>query len=241
MKTTTKYSDLNAQLSGRNQDRRKLANNTYAERRDNGAIAIRLHATDVVTFHPDGTIVANSGGWKTHTTKERLNDYLPARIWQKAGRWFVGSNGSTIEFADGLTFHPDGKVTGGKPQSDADAEKALQKRIAKYCTDLHAALPLPMPSAGDCWYCQMREVETGKPLGECVKDCGHLEAHMDENYFVPSLVWRALEHAGCNPQGGGSAYFGYAFDPSQAGVAGWGQKNVAKFVKKYLRRQFGLA
>lgn len=234
-----KYETLNAQLTGRNEKCRKLANNTYAERKDDGSIAIRLHQTDIAVFKPDGTIVANTGGWKTHTTKDRLNEYLPARIWQKSGRWFLGENGTTIEFADGLTFHPDGTITGAKPTSQADEEKKLQKRITAYCAGLVAALPLAKPGAGDCFYCQMREEKTGKPLGECAHDTSHLDSHLEENYFVPSLVWNALEMNGCNPQGGGSAYFMAAFSENNFGD--FTKKTVGKMVKKYLRRQFGLA
>lgn len=235
------YQQLNEALTGRNTQRRKLANNTYAERRSGRVIAIRLHQTDIVTFFPDGKIVASTGGWKTHTTKDRLNDYLPSRIWQKSGRWFLGSNGSTVEFADGLTFNPDGTITGAKPQSESDAEKQLQKRIAVYCKALSEKLPLPMPGAGDCFYCQMREVKTGLPLGECTHNTGHLESHMEENYFVPSLVWSALEHAGCKPQGGGAAWFGVAFSKGGNFMGEHGKTTIARFVRKYLRRQFGLA
>jgi len=233
------YQQLNEQLTGRNAQRRKLGNNTYAERRGEN-IAIRLHATDVVTLKPDGTVIANSGGWKTHTTKDRLNEYLPVRIWQKSGRWFTGQNGHTVEFQDGLTIAPDGTITGAKPESQAGEEKALQKRIATYCKELGAALPLPRPSAGDCFYCAMREVQSGKPLGEVTKDCGHLESHIEEKYFVPSLAWNALEHAGCNPQGGGCIYFEVAFGTPSSLTKSLAP-NVVRFVKKYLRRQFGLA
>lgn len=233
-----KYTELDAQLTGRNHDRRKLANNTYAERRGE-AIAIRLHDTDVLTFNPDGSIVATTGGWKTSTTKDRINSYSPLRIWQKSGRWFVGNNGSTIEFQDGLTIQPDGKIIGGKPESEAEAEKKLQKRIAAYCKDLAAALPLPKPGAGDCFYCMMREVETGKPLCECNHDTSHLDAHMEEKYFVPSLVWNALEFCGCKPNGGGCFWFEAAFGATQLNES-W-RNRVAGFVRKYIRRQYGLA
>jgi hypothetical protein len=233
----TNYQTLDSQLTGRNAQRRKLANNTYAERKDDGSIAIRLHATDIVTFNRDGSIVANSGGWKTSTTKDRLNQYLPVRICQKSGRWFIADNGNTIEFQDGLTIASDGSISGAKPQADADNEKQLQKRIANYCTALKVALPLPAPSAGDCFYCAMREVKSKLPLGECNHDTSHLESHFEENYFVPSLVWRSLEFAGCNPSGGGCAWFEFAFGKSTPNS--WQSNQIAKFVKKYLRRQFG--
>jgi len=231
------YTTLNEQLQGRNHNRRKLANNTYAERHED-AIAIRLHDTDILTFYPDGRIVATTGGWKTHTTKDRLNQYLPGhRIWQHRGRWLLGSNGAQVEFADGMEFRPDGTIVGAKDQTAIAEEKALRKRIAKYCKQVADALPLDKPGPGDCWYCQMREVGTNKPLGECVKDRSHLESHFEEGYIVPSLVYNALEFCGCNPQGGGCAWFWRAFGDSQIGDP----KDIARMVRRYLNRQFGLA
>lgn len=234
------YSRLNEMLTGRTAQRRKLANNTYAERHADGSLGIRLHATEIVTLFPDGTIKAQTGGWKTSTTKERLNQYLPARIWQKQGRWFLGPD--NIEFADGITFLPDGKIEGGKPKSDADKEKALDKRIKAFSKAIGDALPLPMPSNGDCFYCAMREVKTGNPLGEHTHNTEHLDSHMDENYFVPSLVWRALEFGGCQPNGGGSAWFWYAFGklPIKADDK-WTRQQITRLVRKYMRRQYGLA
>lgn len=74
------YTDLDQRLTGRCRERRKVANNTYAERRGDD-IALRLHQTDVVTFHPDGSITLNTGGWYTVTTKDRMNNALPKGTW----------------------------------------------------------------------------------------------------------------------------------------------------------------
>lgn len=227
-----KHATLDQMLVGRNSQRRKLENNTYAERRENGAIAIRLHATDILTFHSDGRIVANTGGWKTATTKDRLNRYLPDTIWQHRGKWAVRG----FDFADGITWHPDGTITGAASAKDSKAETALRKQIAEYCKAIVEALPLPMPNVGDCWYCHLHEVETKKPLGEVTNNTDHLKQHMAEKYFVPSMVWRALEFCGCNPQGGGCFWFEAAFGKAAIGD----KKQVGRMVKKYLHRQFGL-
>lgn len=74
---------------GRSKRDRPLANNTRAEYRGSDAIAIRLHATDVVTYHRDGRIVLNSGGWRTVTTRDRINGYSPARVYSEHGVWYV--------------------------------------------------------------------------------------------------------------------------------------------------------
>jgi len=50
------------------------------------------------------------GGWRTNTTKSRLNAIfngcgLPSDgVFQKAGKWFIKTKGSTIPFSDGLTL-----------------------------------------------------------------------------------------------------------------------------------------
>ena len=74
--------------------RRKLANNTYLYERMGTDYAIRLHSTDIITLHADGTYTLNTGGWDTVTTKARLNDLGPARIYSygKFGWCVFGKN-----------------------------------------------------------------------------------------------------------------------------------------------------
>lgn len=72
--------------------RLKVANNTRLIRIYGGdAIAIRLWATDVVTYYRDGRIILNSGGYKTVTTKRRMNDWTPPSImlYQENWDWYV--------------------------------------------------------------------------------------------------------------------------------------------------------
>ena len=67
------YATASAKLTGRCRERRKMENNTYLVRRIDGGIAVRLHNTDVLLFRPNGSIVLNSGRWRTTTTKDRMN------------------------------------------------------------------------------------------------------------------------------------------------------------------------
>src|SRR5690349_8930926 len=69
---------------------RKLANNTYLQRRDDKTIAVKLHDTDVVTYTTDEKIILNSGGWRTVTTKERINTFSPLTVYQNKSIWYVG-------------------------------------------------------------------------------------------------------------------------------------------------------
>ena len=86
----------------RNAERRKVGNNTYAEILSDGTVAVMLHSTYVVKIHPDDTYTLNSGGWQTHTTKDRINQYSPVRVYQRAYTWYVELNGKEYPFIDGM-------------------------------------------------------------------------------------------------------------------------------------------
>lgn len=87
------YKTALEKLAGR--DSRKVANNTSLRRNldatvQTESVALRLHSTDILTFNRDGSVTATSGGWKTVTTKDRLNSYLPHgwRVYQDKGVWY---------------------------------------------------------------------------------------------------------------------------------------------------------
>jgi hypothetical protein len=228
------FTEFNSLLVGRCAQRKKLANNTYAVRRELGAIAVLLHNADVVTYFPDGKIVLNDGGYRTSTTKDRMNCFSPVRISQCKGIWTFAYGSQEHTYANGCTLNPDGTVTGAATPSDTKANAVLRRKISVYAKRLAEKLPLALPGPGDCLYCHMAAAKTGKPL----PNIDHLESHIRENYFVPSLVWSALLHAGCNPRGRGSFWFSKAFGPA-TNIGDNAQ--IARFVRKYLYRRFGLA
>lgn len=208
------YADLDAKLTGRCSQSRKVANNTYLERRPEGDIAVRLHATDVVTFHPDGTATLNSGGWLTVTTKSRINDYLPGGIVLSSikGRWYlvysghgeydaegnwhyVPSERRAVPYSDGVTVDLASlDVIDGAPEPrDVAAEdsenEAMRKAVAKYIakTTPEAIVKAFENSAGDCLLCNWsgREVEAD-----------HLRLHVEEQYVMYSLARNAVTERG---------------------------------------------
>ena len=71
-----------------------------------GDIHVRYHDTDVVVFGVD-TITLSSGGFKTVTTKARINACLSGTGWrlcQTKKEWFVERDGLIIPFHDGMTI-----------------------------------------------------------------------------------------------------------------------------------------
>ena len=91
----------------RNPDRGKLLErNTRLVRVDNIDYGVRLHETDIVIIHRDGTYSLFSGGWKTRTTLNRLNKYSPATITQRKGEWYAG----VTPWNEGMRFTSDGRL-----------------------------------------------------------------------------------------------------------------------------------
>ena len=82
---------------------KRVAHNSIRYVAHDGAIVYRHHFTDVVTLCPDGSEILNSGGWRTVTTKDRINRFSHARVRQRKGEWFVvGMNGNLVPFEDGM-------------------------------------------------------------------------------------------------------------------------------------------
>lgn len=235
----TSFHDADKLLAGRCYDGRKVANNTYLERRD-GAIALRYHSTDVVTYRPDGALVLDSGGWHTLTTKERINWALPAglHLRQDKGRWYIGRSwfdGGT-PYADGMSIRMQGNTAlmtgGGKETPKADREvKRKVKAFAQLCAD---SLPVPKPSGGDCWFCYM-VTQDGQTLGDAFEGNDHLDSHIEEGYVVPSLVYHALKDKGC-----GDAYLCGAFGEAEY-YLDIARREVKRAVYRYVLRRKGFA
>ena len=93
-----------------NRMQRKVANNTYARIEQNGDVVFRLHSTDIVTIHPDNTATVKTGGWHSHTTKARINKYLPSGsyLYQQNWKWFL----SDIQNCEGRPFEEGMLVVG---------------------------------------------------------------------------------------------------------------------------------
>lgn len=73
---------------------------------EQGITIVTLHGTDIVKFG-QVDIILNSGGYKTVTTKRRMNQIsdmfdLEFIVYQENYKWFVDFKGEILEFADGM-------------------------------------------------------------------------------------------------------------------------------------------
>ena len=114
----------------------RLGNNTYLETikervyedghipEERTVIAVRLHSTYIVKFYENGKVTLHTGGWQTVTTKDRINEFITGRIYQKNHDWYyVGHNSEGAidwdhpqDFTEGFTLDatiPDESVSNG--------------------------------------------------------------------------------------------------------------------------------
>lgn len=87
------YSDAEKVLNGK--DAVKIGHNTMLVRNLSG-ISVILHSTAIVSYYQDGSIVLNSGGYRTNTTAHRLHGLVPHSVglvtrkgWTVDGKPFV--------------------------------------------------------------------------------------------------------------------------------------------------------
>lgn len=240
----TDYDKLAAKLkTARSEDAGKpLDNNTRIFQRGDD-IAIQFWHTDILTFKKNGDIVLDSGGWKTMTTKARISDYSPCQIFQHRGVWTVHFNGEKALFKDGMVLKANGKIVGAAPPAAEKAEIKLRKRVSVYAKAFVDALyagKVGAPSLGDCFCCLATKTVGGEP----VRSSDHILGHLDESYFVPSLLANALKEFGAAPMVQQTAWafmkneLEYAFSKSRKDFIA---QQIEKCIKRHCLRQLGIS
>lgn len=195
--------------------------NTVQYTKPNGDVCFRFHHTDIIIKHKDGSFTLTSGGWKTKTTKERLNELTGSRISQSRGIWFIGD----VPFQDGMKIKPNGEIANAKEyQKQANNELLMIKRINTYIKPILTLPELPKPSSGDCWLC----------LGLPSSDAEHIRNHIEEGYLFGSIIVNALKWAGYTKES--ISYFMTCIPGGNTL-----RKTVQTALRRYIKRQLGLA
>lgn len=245
------YGQAKAELARSRSGTRVLHRNLRTTlREENGAIIMRLVDTDIITWHPDGRIVLNTGGWHTVTTKRRMNYYIDdAVIYQEKNVWYLAPRTAPgkaynwdhpIFFAEGITLHADGTITGAANQEEADAIKRLAKQINKYSAEYASAMlncKIPVPSTADCMDCSY----------DWMSSNDHLISHLDESYYVPSLLVNAIKACPVAPVTQTVIGYIWSGDYCREDVEhhyGWvvdlAYTQIKSSVRKHMRRALGM-
>lgn len=82
-----------------------------------GTAAIILHNTAIVKYTKDGSVVLDSGQYRTKTTKTRMNEVLPPylRVAAQRGNWYVYNRGERTPFYDGMVIPLEGEAPASNP------------------------------------------------------------------------------------------------------------------------------
>ncbi len=197
-----------------------IANNTRLLKVGDDFI-IRLHSTDIIRITSKGIYTINTGSWQTVTTKERLNRYLPIRIFQEKHVWYYFEKDSNTcyfdwknrkAFFEGLQCNVEGKVLNPvnekKDKKATVKRKKLDKMIKKYVDGFIDHIKkhgLGEPSTGDCFGCLFKNAKTGIVRGGMQENepmgFDHYISHFKENYFPRSLLLKAIVEKGYNNPG----------------------------------------
>jgi hypothetical protein len=233
-------------------DRVKLKHVTYLKRDpdDRDLLIVELFEKDIMFYRPNGTIMLDSCGWRTVTTKQRFNEYLPHpwSVYQDRSVWYVGWgywNGKEERrvwvYEDGCMIDGDSIEGVGE---DPDKLKKLNRQVGTYVNGFVAALfegDVPAPGPGDCWMCLMVTGD-GESLGD-ITGSDHILSHIEEKYYVPSLLMRAIDQFPI-----GQIVVAMLQEIWSGGdVDSWSSMHdVAKrqfksSLRRYIRRQVGLA
>lgn len=164
---------------------------------------IKLHNTVIIRYHTNGNIVIDTDGWKTVTTRDRINYYTPEwiSVWQEKFIWYVGFKGKTYLFKDGMKFNPlieevtlNDKLIKPYSKEEVKAQKKLKKQVDDYVKAFIEKFinhKIERPGPGDCFLCSLKEKKSEKSWGDSDKD--HILSHIKEKYYVPSLLNNAIE------------------------------------------------
>lgn len=190
-------SNLFARARNKEKGRKLYYSNTVLKK-DDDKFLIRLYDTEIISITPQNILTLDSGGYKTNTTKYRINELTNANISQAKKVWYV----KDTEFFDGIQIDLKGNVLNPLPETIKESfenkRKLLDKLITKYCDGFQKMVEageLQVPSNGDCWYCVMVTNE-GICLGDATDNDDHIIQHLREQYFVPALLYNTLKTKG---------------------------------------------
>lgn len=191
-----------ADYLGKKTDRPLTGRSTRLQRMAEDTIVVRYHSTAVVSYYADRPTMLNSQGWRTVTTKARINEYSPANLCQNKGVWYLvdhvyqGTWKSLYE--DCVTIDETGKPTALVDTAAYEkAKRTVDRQVAKYIkgylADLLEHKAMPTPGNGDCLGCQFKiKGEHPSYPGQGLLGVDHYLSHFTENYYVPSLLLTAM-------------------------------------------------
>lgn len=184
---------------GHEMSRRKLQNNTYLERLGEGEIGLLLHNTYIARFMSDGSVILDTGGWRTVTTKDRFSWVSQWRVfsakqhrraeshwWLSYRYYYINDMSQWVPFFDGVHVH---QHTGEVLSADEEIEWELKERdpgpgLRDKVTEYLTLFTEPEKMA--------KVVESGPSTQGPANDAQMAHAILEEQYVDLSVIYSAL-------------------------------------------------
>jgi len=180
--------------------------NTFEHSVKEGEVRYRLHNTDIAVADSEG-VQLFTGGWKTITTKDRINKILSSlrlgiSVSQKSGKWYLHCPTTRVEFFEGIKVNRNGQASEPSKSAPRDAAQVgvWVKKVNTWAKKIRKDGPM-LPNGGDCWGCMFITNRVDGPVPtveELKKDPGHLIQHLKENYLHGTLLVLAMKVGGYN-------------------------------------------
>ena len=198
---------------------KRVANNTIEATYTNGNRVIILHETLILEFRKNGATVVNTGGYNTHTTRDRLNRFLPSPHSVRTSNGNIYINGTpfqnTVKIKSDGTIVPDVKPT--KLLSDRKLIDRFMSHVRKN------GLPSIEKSGGDPWC-------FNPDIGKSV-----MRDWLESLYFTRAMYRLAMQFAGLTDHG--AAYYAQMADQNGGKL----DTTDLRRIRRYIRSQLGLA
>ncbi len=195
--------------------------NTLDYETADGSRVIRLHETDILTFHANGGITINTGGFNTVTTRARVNAFLPAgkgAVYTHRGVIHYRNGGREYPFSETVYIGPRGAI---RPDVKPAHLDGLRRKLDSFMAHVRKrGLPTAEESAGDPW-CISPDVGKATALD-----------WLESNYFTRTLYALALQYAGLTD----TAVSYFMRDAERRGL----DKTDLRRIRRYMRAQIGL-
>lgn len=202
---------------------RLVANNTLEWFGADGARRIRLHETDVLTFHPNGALTIDTGGWNTHTTRARLREFLPRgfNVWTHRGELTLSHPKGETRFRESCYIGPRGAVKPDMTPRALDSDRRLLDAFMRHVRK--TGLPSIEESGGDPWV-----FSPGQVTPDVMRDW------LESRYFTRRFCQLALAHAGLTETG----QWLFMHDADQRG--GKLDATTLRRIRRYARKCLGM-
>jgi hypothetical protein len=218
-----------------------IERNTFRYATTDNREVIRLHHTDIVESLGNGRFRLNSGGFKTITTKDRMNHGLRLfdskfYVYSERGLWFVQERHSErqpIPFRDGMVIPDSFDLPAERKRAERAGAAALKlkARISAFvCETLADGSELPVPNGGDCLLCWADIASMDSDRNATFGSPDHIESHVKEKYMHGSLIRAAFRSAGLTDYA--MRLYCYSGRPDH--------KRVRQIVRKYIGKRLGL-